>query len=199
MGNARAPLSERKDDLYETPPVAVRALLSVEPVPLTVWEPACGPGAIVRELRATGRAVIATDLVDYGCPDSIARRDFLMELSGPEGVPAIVTNPPFKLAMQFAAHARHLVPQVYMLLRLAFLESESRRSILDEGDLARVWVFRKRLPFMHRHGYDGPKHSNSGMAFAWFVWDREHQGPTTLSRLSWEAFAQQPEVLEPAP
>jgi hypothetical protein len=188
-GNARGTLVDRKDDLYETPLPAVRALLSVEPVPLTVWEPACGPGAIVSELRASGRAVVATDLVDYGCPDSIARRDFLMERAAPDGIPAIVTNPPFKLAMEFAEHARRLVPQTYMLLRLAFLESERRRDLLDSGDLARVWVFRKRLPFMHRHGYDGPKHSNSGMAFAWFVWDREHKGPTELHRLSWEAFA----------
>lgn len=188
-GNARAALVDRKDDLYETPLPAIRALLSVEPVPLTVWEPACGPGAIVGELRAAGRAVIATDLVDYGCPESESRRDFLMEQSAPEGVPAIVTNPPFKLAMEFAEHARRLVPQVYMLLRLAFLESERRREILDSGDLARVHVFRKRLPFMHRHGYDGPKNSNSGMAFAWFVWDREHKGPTQLHRLSWEPFS----------
>lgn len=188
-GNARAALVDRKDDLYETPLPAIRALLSVEPVPLTVWEPACGPGAIVGELRASGRAVIATDLVDYGCPESEHRRDFLMERSAPNGVPAIVTNPPFKLAMEFAEHARRLVPQVYMLLRLAFLESERRRDILDSGDLARVHVFRKRLPFMHRHGYEGPKNSNSGMAFAWFCWDREHKGPTQLHRLSWEPFA----------
>lgn len=178
-GNRMASLAERGDDLYETPPCAVRALLAVEPVPLTVWEPACGPGAIVSVLRNSGRAVIATDLVDWGCPYSEARRDFLLEREAPYGVPAIVTNPPFKLAEEFAAHAVSLVPEVYLLMRCAFLEGlrlyrpdqhKAGRGLSDH--LARVWVFAPRLPFMHRHGYDGPKNSNSGMAFAWFVFQR---------------------------
>lgn len=184
-GNKRAPLADRKDDLYETPEVAVHALLRQEDIPALVWEPACGPGAIVRVLRETGRHVIATDLVDYGCPGQASGRDFLMEREVAEGCEMIVTNPPFKLAGEFAAHALELVPRCAMLLRLAFLESEKRRAVLDTGSLARVHVFRKRLPMMHRHGWEG-KHSNSGMAFAWFVWDRAHSGPTELHRVSWE-------------
>ena len=38
---------------------------------------------------------------------------------------------------------------------------------------------------MHRDGWEGRK-ANSGMAFAWMVWDRDHTGPTTISRISWE-------------
>jgi hypothetical protein len=87
------------------------------------------------------------------------------------------------------AHALELgIPKVVMLLRLAFLESERRRPILDNGKLARVHVFRKRIPMMHRAGWEGRK-ANSGMAFAWFVWDLEHSGPTELHRISWEAAA----------
>jgi hypothetical protein len=71
------------------------------------------------------------------------------------------------------------------LLRLAFYESERRCGILENRGLARVWVFRKRLPMMHRDGWEGPK-GNSGMAFAWFIWDRSHTGPTTIERISWE-------------
>lgn len=184
-GNKRAALSERGDDLYETPGVAVSALLRVESIPALVWEPACGPGSIVRELRASGHEVIATDLVDYGCEGQASGRDFLMERSAPDGVECIVTNPPFKLAGEFAAHALELVPQVHMLLRLAFLESERRRPILDNAGLRRVHVFRKRLPMMHRAGWEGRK-ANSGMAFAWFCWRRGYEGPTELNRISWE-------------
>src|SRR5512142_3152061 len=90
----RAPLAERGDDLYETPPEAVRALLRVEDVPRVIWECACGPGSIVGVLRAAGHMVYATDLVDYGCPDSEARVDFLMERAPSFAVDAIVTNPP---------------------------------------------------------------------------------------------------------
>jgi hypothetical protein len=75
-----------------------------------------------------------------------------------------------------------------MLLRLAFLESEKRRDIIDKSCLARVHVFRKRLPMMHREGWEG-RVANSGMAFAWFIWERGHTGPIELRRVSWEDFA----------
>jgi hypothetical protein len=181
----RAPLADRKDDLYETPDVAVHALLRVEKLPHRLWEPACGPGRIVKVLRGAGHEVIAGDLVDYGCPMSFKGIDFLMETRAPHNIEAIVTNPPFKLAGEFAAKALELSPRVIMLLRLAFMESERRTPILDNGHLARVHVFRKRLPMMHRDGWAGPKASSS-MAFAWFVWDRAHTGPAELHRISWE-------------
>jgi hypothetical protein len=183
-GNAHAALSDRGDDCYETPHVAVHALLRVEKLPPFIWEPACGSGHIVSALREAGHTVLATDLVDYGCPDSESGRDFLMEFQETDAQ-AIVTNPPFKLAGEFVAKALDLCPRVIMLLRLAFMESERRRPILDNGHLARVHVFRKRLPMMHRAGWEGRK-ANSGMAFAWFVWDRAHTGPTELHRISWE-------------
>lgn len=182
----RHPLADRGHDLYETPPVAVRALMDVEWLPHRIWEPACGPGAIVRELRAGGHAVIASDLVDYGCEGQTADADFLTTAAAPDGIDCIVTNPPFKDAGAFVAHALELCPRVVMLLRLAFLESERRRPILENGTLARVHVFRNRLPMMHRDGWEGPK-TTSTTAFAWFVWDRSHRGPTAMHRISWQA------------
>ena len=186
-GNARAALADRKNDLYETPDVAIHALMRVEKLPHHIWEPACGPGRIVKVLREAGHTVWATDLVDYECPDSESSIDFLMERQTRIDVEAIVTNPPFKLASEFVAHALTLAPKVVMLLRLAFIESQRRSPILDTGHLARVHVFRKRLPMMHRANWFGPEIHNSGMAFAWFVWDRAHKGPTELHRISWES------------
>jgi hypothetical protein len=181
----KAALKERGDDLYETPVVAVQALLRHERLPRVIWEPACGPGAIVKVLRAAGHQVVASDLVDYGTDlQDHARRDFLFERRAPDGVQAIVTNPPFKLASEFVAHALDLCPRVVMLLRLSFIESVSRTAILDGGHLARIHVFKNRLPMMHRAGWTGPKVSNP-TAFAWFVWNRDHRGPATLNRISW--------------
>ena len=37
---------------YETPPEALAALMRAENLPNVIWEPACGPGSIVRLLRA---------------------------------------------------------------------------------------------------------------------------------------------------
>ena len=137
-------------------------------------------------LRSAGHSVIATDLNDYGCPDSEAGIDFLMEWQ-PRDVDAIVTNPPFKLANKFVAKALSLAPKVVMLLRLAFIEGVTRCDILDSGHLARVYVFRNRLPWMHREGRGIVQvaHNTSAMAFAWFIWNRNHSGPTELHRLSW--------------
>jgi len=140
----------------------------------------------VRVLRAAGHDAWATDLIDYESADQDESDcDFLFAWDS-YGHPAIVTNPPYKLAAEFVENGLKLVPKVIMLLRLSFLESERRSKILDGGMLARVHVFRKRLPMMHRHGWTGPK-SSSGVTHAWFVWDREHKGPTELHRISWEA------------
>ena len=177
---------ERGHDFYATPPEAVHALLSVFRPPRLVWEPACGDGAIVNVLRAAGHDVIATDLNDWGCPDSTARVDFLMEREAPAGCHCIITNPPFRLAQQFAEHALRLVPQVVMLCRLGFLESTRRTRLLEESGLQYVFVFRNRLPMMHRYGWTGPRNSSS-TAFAWYYWNREYSGEPRIIRISWTA------------
>ncbi len=169
----RRPLSERGHDLYETPDVATEALLRREQLPHRIWEPCCGPGAIVNVLRAHGHEVYASDLVDYGTdPTAHYGRDFLLEQAAPEGIECIVTNPAFKFAARAVAKALALCPHVIMLLRLAFLEAGAlghkqldrhlRSLVLDGGQLARVYVFRKRLPMMHRANCKGRK-ANSGM------------------------------------
>jgi hypothetical protein len=179
----RAPLKEHRGDCYDTPPVAVSALLKVEKLPLKIWEPACGTGNIAGALIGAGHAVFASDLNDrgYGMPGI----DFLL-WGPPVDCDAIVTNPPFALAQQFVEVALKRAPYVAMLLRLAFMESDRRSHILDNAGLARVHVFVNRLPMMHRKGWEGRK-ANSGMAFAWFVWERGHVGPAVIDRIYWEA------------
>ena len=179
----RAPVG----DLYETPEVATLALLEVEPVPAVVWEPCCGPGAIVRVLREQGRRVIAQDLIDWGCPESASRRDFLMEHEAPAF--CIVTNPPFMLAEECVAHALALCPEVYMLLRVAFLEGLRWEKLGLRKHLARVHVFAPRLPMMHRRGWSGRVNSNSGMAFCWMTFRRDwarHGGQTSINWINWK-------------
>jgi hypothetical protein len=139
----RHPLKDRKDDCYETPPEAVHALLRVEQVPHTVWEPACGPGAIVNVLRATGRIVYATDMRDYGLEDSTGRLNFLMEWRTPPGTEIILTNAPNKLATEFAEHVLRLCPRVMLLQPVQWLGAEKRTRIFDNGALARVHVFKR--------------------------------------------------------
>lgn len=180
----RHALIHRGDDLYETPPEAVRALLNHETLPPEVWEPACGPGAIVGVLRGAGIKVTATDLIAYGCPRSRSGVDFLTTSTVPDGLRCIITNPPYKHADAFIRRAIILAPKVVMLMRLPFLEGTGRADIIDGGRLARVLIFRNRLPMMHRNGWAGPR-AGSSMAFAWLIWERRHCGPAMIERISW--------------
>ena len=190
----RHPHAERGNDVYETPVCAVAAVERAEQLPHRLWDPGCGPSAnIVHTLRDHGHECIGSDIADYGRPDCFAQRDFLLERKAPDGCEGIVTNPPYRLAAEFIAHALELVPFVAALLRLTFLEGgtgrqrqhQLRRYVLDEVPPARVHVFAGRLPALHRVGWTGPRVSNP-TCFAWFVWDATHAGPTVIDRINWK-------------
>jgi hypothetical protein len=167
------------EDFYRTPPEATLALLEHDFVPGCVWEPACGDGAMSRVLEASGRKVISTDLVDRGFGE--ARRDFLMEQE--LLAPAIVTNPPFKLADSFVAKAFDLnVNYIAIFQRLAFLEGARRHQWLYKNNPpTRVWVFSKRLT-LWRGDQESPG-KGGAIPYAWFVWQRPAAGAST--HLGW--------------
>jgi hypothetical protein len=183
--SGRHPLSERGADLYSTPPCAIEALLRVEALDHWIWEPAAGRGAIVSVLRDYGHAVIASDVIQYDFALHFVT-DFLATTKAPVGTKCILTNPPFQIIGEFVAHALGLSPRVIMLARLALLESVRRTDILERRGLARIHILRRRLPMMHRDGWTGPR-ASSAIPFAWFVWDRDHRGPTIVDRISWES------------
>ena len=62
-------------------------------------------------------------------------------------------------------------------------QSVRRTEILEHRGLARLHVFRNRLPMMHRDGWAGPR-ASSATAYAWFVWERDHTGPIIVDRIS---------------
>ena len=96
--------------------------------------------------------------------------------------PNIITNPPFKLAKEFILRSLEITDnKVAMFLRLAFLESQSRKKeLFDPFPPARVWVFSKRLTLW----INGDKPTSSGtMAFCWMVWDKEYNDKTELKWL----------------
>jgi hypothetical protein len=174
---------ERQNDCYETPACAIEALLRVESLPHHILEPACGPGAIVKVLEKHDHHVIASDLYKY--ERGISGMDFFDYMTDWD---CIITNPPYQLAEKFVRHALTISPLVIMLLRLAFLESVRRTDILENSGLARIHVFANRLPMMHRvtNGVEWQgRRASSAMPFAWFVWCRDHTGPTTIDRIRW--------------
>jgi hypothetical protein len=184
----RHTLAERQRDEYDTSPVALPPLLRIEkllPTATRIVEPCAGTGNLVIPLRAAGFEVIASDISDRGCPDC-AVADFFDLVRLPVGYDTLLTNPPYYCVEEFVRHALALCPRrLVLLLRLAFMEARRRTDILEGTGLARIHVFDRRLPMMHRASWTGKK-ANSGMAFAWFCWDRDHAGPTTIDRIRWD-------------
>lgn len=171
--------NREKDDYYPTPPEAVEALLRVEKFQGAIWEPACGEGAISEVLKATGYEVVSTDLVDRGYGQYPI--DFLMEWKSL--APNVITNPPFKMALDFVEKSLQLTTgKVALLLRLAFLEGIERGEMYKRTPIARVHVFSKRITM--QRGRQATEKDGSGMvAFAWFVWEHGYEGKPTISWL----------------
>lgn len=198
-GNKTATKAVRGDDFYASPYAALPPLLVAEGrrLPKTIWEPSAGNGALVIPLRNRGFKVHATDLRDWGCPGCEPEIDFTGELAAEYGASlarshnhfGIVTNPPFGIIREYVERAVKLSPYVALLLRLAFLESEGRMNWFPQVGLRRVHVIGERLPMMHRHGYEGPKLSNAGMCFAWFIFEPEKRPSRSvpIRWVSWKA------------
>lgn len=188
--------ADRGLDFYQTPPEATRTLLRYQQLPHGLWEPHCGLGAIAEVLLDAGHAVVCTDIENRGYPHQSGTGSFLRYRRCPKGVDGIVMNPPFAWAATHVRHALTICPFVVALLPLPFLEAGNEVSklgrdrlwCLDGGHLAKVLVFRERLPMMHREGWEGPR-STSTKAYAWFIWDGDHTGSIELQRISWKTFA----------
>lgn len=175
-------MSERGDDFYATPVEAVNALINIERLPQTIWEPACGDGAIVNPLRGVGYNVLCSDIVDRGLPGA-AIFDFL----GPQclmGATGIVTNPPFNLALKFVDKALRYADYTAMLLRLSFLEGIERNKWYKESAPSRIHISSRRLPRMHRAGWEG-KQNSSTVCYAWFVWDHREKEISSDPIVKW--------------
>ena len=102
-------------DFYPTPTWATRALIKHEKFQGTIWEPACGDGAMAHVLEQTGCRIISSDLHDrgYGKPGV----DFL---DAQDEVDNVVTNPPYNCAEQFVETALRIAKwKCAFLLRAA--------------------------------------------------------------------------------
>jgi hypothetical protein len=181
------------NEFYPTPPEATRALLSVERFDGSIWEPACGEGAIASVLTEAGHKVVATDLVDYGF--GIGGVDFLKEAR--PRAKHIVTNPPYgsgladafiTRALQFATATRG---SVAMLLNLSSLAHRARTRWWQEHPPARLYAIDDIVCWPeHRYG-PAPSHFTKHRYF-WAVWTPDHEGPSAFWWLSSAEFRRWP-------
>lgn len=163
-------------DFYPTPPWATYALMDNERFDGSIWESACGDGAMAKVL-AESNAVDSSDLYDRGFGESGV--DFL---SADWCADNIVTNPPFNAAEGFVRSGTRLARRKFaLLLRLAFLEGANRaNTIFSETPPNRVWVFSERITF---YPAGAVKAGSGTTAYAWFVWDKDAPAGTELKWL----------------
>ena len=168
---------EAKDSLddFPTPTWATRALCEhlalIDPHlrSRVAWEPACNRGFMARGLADYFGTVLESDVADYGQPWAVLH-DFLMP--GPalfDRVDWVVTNPPFRLAQQFAKVAQLRAREgVALLVRTAFLEGAGRyRELFERNPPATILQFVERVPMVK--GRCDPD-ASTATAYCWLVW-----------------------------
>lgn len=174
LGASNHTEGERQEhDFYATEPRATEELLELEKFSKNIWEPSCGAGHMSKVLEKAGYNVYSSDLYDYGYGKS--GLDFLACTAQFDG--DIITNPPYKYALQFVEKALELVPaghKVCMFLKLSFLEGKQRRKLFDRNPPIRVWVSSSRLKCAKNGDFNSI--GSSAAAYAWFVWEKGHTG-----------------------
>ncbi|WP_189380204.1 hypothetical protein [Gemmobacter nanjingensis] len=177
LPEARAPDVRRDHDFYPTgQPEAIRGLLAHDGEVIrfcgSVWESACGDGALVMPLREAGLRVVASDIVDRGCPDAGVRDYFDV---GESPARAIITNPPYNLINardgrgRWLRHALDMPGWSYMALLLSWDWPAARANglgeLLEASPFSYCYLMRWKLDFT---GEGSPPQRN-----AWFVWQRD--------------------------
>lgn len=188
-------IEREKQDFYPTPAEPTRALLFRELDRLrdfvTIWEPAAGDGAMMREMETLGLDVFPSDLVDRGCRALVQNFYDFKRHDRPSR--AILTNPPFDQCgwgngkARWLYHALDTLDVEYMALLLNW-------GWPGAGGLAPFW--RKHPParvYLMRWKIDFTGQGAPPMLNGWYVWDKKHVGETVL-RMMDRADARQSEL-----
>ena len=174
-----------KDDFYATDPGAIDALFGSPiglSIPGTVWECACGNGCLSERMEHYGRTVYSSDIVDRGYGETT---DFLECRDMPLGCECIITNPPYKYALEFVKHGIGLLPEgglCIMFLKTTFLEGQRRWKELYSSTPPK-WVlqFRKRVLCAKNARFEAMrKGGGSAVSYAWFVWEKGYTGRSMI-------------------
>jgi hypothetical protein len=161
-------------DDFPTPPWATRALIEyvlgdkTSLATMACLEPACGAGYMAEVLKEFFREVQCFDAYQYGYGPV---RDFLTYPCEASAFDWVITNPPFRLAQEFALRALRVARiGVAILARTVFLESIGRyETIFRDRPPTKFAQFVERVP-MVKGRLDGKATTATG--YAWLVWEK---------------------------
>lgn len=161
-------------DYYATEPKAAEMLLDLENFN-NILEPACGEGHLSRVFDRAGLKVTSSDLIDrsYG-----QQKDFFTYEKWDGD---IITNPPYKYALDFVKHALRIIPEgnkVAMFLKLQFLESKGRKEFFIQQPPKTLYVSSSRI--ICAKNADFANVTGSAVAYAWYVWQKGNRKNTKI-------------------
>lgn len=172
------------NDYYATSGVAVEKLLRIETPYTKIWECAAGECHLASPLKLAGYDVYTTDIIERGVPldDCI---DFLTIKKSPIGKCDIITNPPYKYALEFILKGLDLLEEgrcMYMFLKLTFLEGKKRyKKLFEKYPPAIVYVSSERIVCAKNGDFRSIKESGgSAVAYGWFKWIKGYKGDTQI-------------------
>lgn len=121
-------------------------------------------------------------LIDRGYGDV---QDFFKADTMPDGCKCILTNPPYKYALEFVQHSLDLLPDgglCVMFLKTTFLEGQKRYERLYKNTPPKyVLQFSKRVLCAKNGKFAAMRNGGgSAVSYAWFVWKKGYNGETTI-------------------
>lgn len=181
MGNSNF---ERKElDFYPTPAIVTEALMPFlfqYPFNLssqnTIWEPACGNGAMSEVLKKYFSSVISTDLNYYGYESSPDINFYDVEVPFSS---VIITNPPYSNDVdKFIQKGLELTKPYDGILAL-LLRKEADSAVTRNHFFNEESPFAMKIDLLWRIIWfpeDNRQDANPRHNFSWFVWNWKHEG-----------------------
>lgn len=170
LGASNHSIEERQvNDYYATDPNTLRIFLkklNEDNIILhhDIWECACGEGHLSKVLIDNNYNVKSTDLIYRGFGEGNV--DFL-KVKDINIKKDILTNPPYKYALNFVEKALNIIDNNYyviMLLKIQFLEGKSRLKLFRQHNLKYVYVNSTRQNCVKNGLFK--KYKSSAMCFA---------------------------------
>jgi hypothetical protein len=199
------------DDFYPTPTKLCAAALDLLPFKIAptpnlrelIADPGAGSGVWgqAAQSRWPQALIDGCDTRDIPKPagyDQWLIKDFALTCAADNTYDLVIGNPPYKFAELFVRKALRIVRQegyVLFLLRLAFLESQTRgRGLWRDTPPLSVHVLVSRPSFIA----EGPKAGcTDATAYAIYVWRKGYVGDTALRWLDWDSEPEpQPRLFE---
>ena len=185
--------NREKNDFYSTSPKATNLMVDwlrrniPESKDWSVWECCCGNGKMAEVLKERGYIVnAATDLINRGYG---TEKDFLLTESMENNTNAIITNPPYSLALEIAQHAINLLDngQYYIFLgRIQFLEGKSRKEFFKENPPKYVLVHSERVACYKNDEItytSTGRETSSSICYAWYIFQKGYKSRPTVDWL----------------